>query len=110
MHGVYLQSLRLLAALPLEAEKIGQAFDLDDVVQRRAAADPRGTPRGGTSSGGNEAGATARPEGESLRRAGRMKGLVIRTPRGIQDCSQDLDPGEPYLRGHMWQFLHAWLV
>lgn len=92
MQGVYLQSLRLLAALPLEEENISGAFDLDDVVQRRTAVDAHGTQRGCPSTGGNRGGGEGRIEGDNPSRAGRMKGLVIRTPRGIQDCSQDLDP------------------
>ncbi|KAL8439899.1 hypothetical protein Efla_006518 [Eimeria flavescens] len=95
MHGAYLQSLRLLAALPLDAKIEVAAFDLDDVVQRRFPTEASAGRRGNPGLGGNDAsGAGTRPEGQGGPRADRMTGLVIRTPRGIQDCSQDLDPGE----------------
>ncbi|KAL8272534.1 hypothetical protein Esti_003533 [Eimeria stiedai] len=90
MHGVHLQSLRLLAALPLHPRSLGEAFDLDDVVQRRAPpgeAQGRGGARGGPNPAGGAPGCEPLAEFQ-----GRMKGIVIRTPRGIQDCSQDLDP------------------
>ncbi|KAL8435753.1 hypothetical protein ACSSS7_002235 [Eimeria intestinalis] len=90
MHGVHLQSLRLLAALPLQPRSLGEAFDLDDVVQRRAPpgeANTAGAPRGDPNIPGGGCGSEALAECQ-----GRRKGIVIRTPRGIQDCSQDLDP------------------
>lgn len=96
MHGVYLQSLRLLAALPLEVETLEEAFDLDDVVQRRDPADPQGPRQGPRSATATvEAVSGVREDvADGPRRTASIKGLVIRTPRGIQDCSQDLDPGE----------------
>ncbi|XP_026191580.1 uncharacterized protein LOC34620510 [Cyclospora cayetanensis] len=93
MQGVCLQSLRLIAALPAEPQKLGQAFDVDDVVQRCSPGDGRGGPQGGTLSRGEAPGVTGQAGGDAqvASRTSRMKGLVIRTPRGIQDYSQDLD-------------------
>ncbi|OEH75555.1 hypothetical protein cyc_03891 [Cyclospora cayetanensis] len=95
MQGVCLQSLRLIAALPAEPQKLGQAFDVDDVVQRCSPGDGRGGPQGGTLSRGEAPGVTGQAGGDAqvASRTSRMKGLVIRTPRGIQDYSQDLDTG-----------------
>ncbi|KAL8447686.1 hypothetical protein Emed_004225 [Eimeria media] len=91
MHGVHLQSLRLLAALPLHPRSLGEAFDLDDVVQRRGppgeANGGGGAPRGEPNPAGGASGSETPADFQN-----RMKGIVIRTPRGIQDCSQDLDP------------------
>ncbi|KAL8450903.1 hypothetical protein Emag_003009 [Eimeria magna] len=91
MHGVHLQSLRLLAALPNHPRSLGEAFDLDDVVQRRG---PPGEANGGGAQRGDPNHAGGAPGSEAVADfQNRMKGIVIRTPRGIQDCSQDLDPG-----------------
>lgn len=67
MDSLALQTSRLVAAVPRDKSWIATALDVDDVVSRRVP--------GGSSGRGS-------------------LGVVIRTPKGIEDCSQDEDPGE----------------
>lgn len=83
MSAAPLQSLRLLAALPLKPCDINTAFGPDDVVKRSSELG-----RGGVR---DSRGITRTEDTASARN---IKGLVIRTNKGIREGLQESDPGQ----------------